>query len=36
MKSERCNRFFDLGAICHEHGILFHTDAVQWLAKAPV
>jgi cysteine desulfurase len=26
----------ELGAICHEHGVLFHTDAVQWFGKEPV
>lgn len=25
----------ELGAICRERGVLFHTDAVQWLGKAP-
>jgi cysteine desulfurase len=25
----------DLGAICRARGVLFHTDAVQWLGKAP-
>jgi cysteine desulfurase len=24
-----------LGAICREHGIVFHTDAVQWFGKEP-
>jgi cysteine desulfurase len=23
----------ELAAICHEHGVLFHTDAAQWLGK---
>jgi len=25
----------ELGAICRERGVLFHTDAVQWLGKEP-
>ena len=25
----------ELGAICREHGVLFHTDAVQWFGKEP-
>ncbi len=25
-----------LGALCHEHGVLFHTDAAQWLGKEPL
>lgn len=25
----------ELGAICREHGIVFHTDAVQWFGKEP-
>ncbi len=25
----------DIGSICHQHGVLFHTDAVQWFGKAP-
>jgi cysteine desulfurase len=25
----------DLGAICRERGVLFHTDAVQWFGKEP-
>ncbi len=24
-----------LGAICQEHGVIFHTDAVQWFGKLP-
>jgi cysteine desulfurase len=24
-----------LGAVCHAHGVLFHTDAVQWFGKEP-
>jgi len=24
-----------LGALCREHGVLFHTDAVQWFGKEP-
>ena len=26
----------ELGAVCHEHGIVFHTDAAQWFGKEPV
>ena len=25
----------ELGALCHQHGVLFHTDAVQWFGKEP-
>jgi cysteine desulfurase len=25
----------ELGAICRQHGVVFHTDAVQWLGKEP-
>jgi cysteine desulfurase len=25
----------ELGAVCQKHGILFHTDAVQWFGKEP-
>ncbi|HEU5123004.1 MAG TPA: cysteine desulfurase family protein [Verrucomicrobiae bacterium] len=25
----------ELGAICQKHGVLFHTDAVQWFGKQP-
>lgn len=25
----------ELGAVCREHGIIFHTDAVQWFGKEP-
>ena len=25
----------DLGEVCHAHGVLFHTDAVQWFGKEP-
>lgn len=25
----------ELGALCQEHGILFHTDSVQWFGKLP-
>jgi cysteine desulfurase len=25
----------ELGAVCQEHGVKFHTDAVQWLGKEP-
>jgi cysteine desulfurase len=25
----------DLGALCRQHGVLFHTDAVQWFGKEP-
>ena len=25
----------ELGAICHERGVLFHSDAVQWFGKEP-
>ena len=25
----------DLGAVCRAHGIIFHTDAVQWFGKEP-
>lgn len=26
----------ELGAVCQKHGVLFHTDAVQWFGKEPV
>ena len=26
----------ELGAVCREHGIVFHTDAAQWFGKEPV
>ena len=26
----------ELGDICREHGVIFHTDAVQWFGKEPV
>ena len=26
----------ELGAVCRERGIVFHTDAVQWFGKEPV
>jgi cysteine desulfurase len=25
----------ELGSVCREHGVLFHTDAVQWFGKEP-
>jgi cysteine desulfurase len=25
----------ELGTVCREHGVVFHTDAVQWLGKEP-
>ena len=25
----------ELGALCRQHGVLFHTDAVQWFGKEP-
>jgi cysteine desulfurase len=25
----------EIGALCRQHGVLFHTDAVQWLGKEP-
>ena len=25
----------ELGAVCREHNVLFHTDAVQWMGKVP-
>ena len=25
----------ELGAVCREHGVVFHTDAVQWFGKEP-
>ena len=25
----------ELGAVCRQHGVLFHTDAVQWFGKEP-
>ena len=25
----------ELGAVCRKHGVLFHTDAVQWFGKGP-
>lgn len=26
----------ELGAVCHDRGVIFHTDAVQWFGKEPV
>lgn len=26
----------EIGALCREHGVLFHTDATQWVGKMPV
>lgn len=26
----------EIGALCHEHGVMFHTDATQWVGKMPV
>ncbi len=26
----------EIGALCHERGVLFHTDAVQQIGEAPV
>ena len=34
-KSARFNRVAELGKICRERGVLFHTDAVQWFGKEP-
>jgi cysteine desulfurase len=25
----------EIGSLCHDHGVLFHTDAVQWFGKEP-
>ncbi len=30
------NEVPQIGALCHEKGILFHTDATQWVGKMPV
>lgn len=30
------NEIPEIGALCHERGILFHTDATQWAGKMPV
>ena len=35
MKSEPSNRLREIGALCRQHGVLFHTDAVQWFGKEP-
>ena len=29
------NEVPDIGALCHERGVLFHTDATQWVGKMP-
>ena len=30
------NEIPEIGRLCHERGVLFHTDATQWAAKMPV
>jgi cysteine desulfurase len=29
------NEIRDIGALCHERGVIFHTDATQWVGKMP-
>jgi len=29
------NEIPEIGALCHENGVLFHTDATQWVGKMP-
>ena len=30
------NEIPDIGALCHDRGVVFHTDATQWVGKMPV